>query len=256
MRQKNPTQNLIPVGVSHRHMHLTRKMMDVLFGSGSVLSVYRKLLQRGEFAAEQYVKMAGSNGEFPIVRIVGPLRDTLQVEISRTDAFHLGIHPPVGKFAHLPAGESVTITGPQGFMTISENIMVSRRHIHINPEAAQAIGIRDQDCVYVAPAHIKGDPTESRLCVLGNVLVRVKESFEKELHIDTDEANACGLSPGDFVYVVQSSLGYSEMPSARLITERDVRRAMLLKKKIRVQKGALVTPAARDLAKAHDVFIE
>jgi putative phosphotransacetylase len=256
-KEKKLSTNHIPVGVSNRHMHLTREAVEVLFGPGSELKVYRYLRQRGEFASEQYVEMTGPKGKFAFVRILGPLRDRIQIEVSRTDAFQLGIHPPVGKFSGLPEGESIAIKGPHGSLTITENIMISRRHIHINAEDAQAIGIKDQDSVYVAPVNIKGDPMESRLCVLGNVLVRVKDTFVKELHIDTDEANACGLIAGDFVFVVQSSLGfYSEMPSSRLVTERDVRRALLLKQKIRLLKGTLVTPAARELGNSHKIFIE
>lgn len=256
-KENSQSANHIPVGVSNRHMHLTREALDVLFGAETELKVYRYLRQRGEFASEQHVEMIGPKGKFSIVRILGPLRDRIQIEVSRTDAFHLGIHPPVGKFAGLPEGESVTLKGPHGSLTIAEDVMISRRHIHINAEDAQAIGIKDQDSVYVAPVNVKGDPLESRLCVLGNVLVRVKDTFIKELHIDTDEANACGLVAGDFVFVVQSSVGYySEMPTSRLITERDVRRALLQKQKIRLLKGTLVTPAARELGNSHKIFIE
>ncbi len=249
--------NQIPVGVSNRHMHLTRDYLDILFGPGSELAVHRPLRQKGEFASEQMVEMSGPKGKFPAVRILGPLRDRIQVEVSRSDAIHLGINPPVGKFAGLPQGQSLVLKGPKGSVTLTENIMISRRHLHINPEDAQALGIKDQDAIFVAPVGMQGDPAESRMAVLGNVLVRVKDSFIKELHIDTDEANATGLASGDMVYVVQSSLGYyAEMPSKSLITETDVRQAILRKQKIRLAKGMIVTPAARDLAKAHNIFTE
>jgi len=250
-----PTANLIPVGVSNRHMHLTQEALDTLFGPGSKLTVYRPLYQRGEFASEQFVEMIGPKGKFDAVRILGPLRDLIQVEVSRTDCFHLGIHPPVGRFDKLPEGESIILKGPAGALTLTENVMISRRHIHINPDEAAEIGIKDQDTVFVAPAQIKGDPAESRICIMGNVLVRVRDTFVKELHIDTDEANAAGLSHGDYVYIVQSSLGYyAEVEGKRLVTENDVRQAIMKKQKIRLSPGVIVTPAAQDLAKEHDVF--
>ncbi|MBD3385357.1 hypothetical protein GF407_10585 [candidate division KSB1 bacterium] len=237
-------------------MHLTREVMDKLFGSGSELRVYRDLLQRGEFASEQSVEMIGPKGKFASVRILGPLRARMQVEISRTDAYHLGINPPVGKFAALPEGEVITLKGPAGSVTLTENIMISRRHIHINPEQAAEIGVKDQDTVFVAPAEQgDGDSAESRIMIMGNVLIRVKDTFLAQLHIDTDEANAAGLKSGDSVFVVQSSLGlYTEMPSKRLITENDVRQAIARKQRIRIKSETIVTPAARDLGKDKNVF--
>ncbi len=232
--------------------------MDRLFGAGSELTVYRDLLQKGEFASEQSVEMIGPKGKFASVRVLGPLRTKMQVEISRTDAFHLGINPPVGKFAALPDGQSITLKGPAGSVTLDENVMISRRHIHINPEQAVEIGVKDQETVFVAPAkQTAGDPAESRIMIMGNVLIRVKDTFLAQLHIDTDEANAAGLKNGDLVFVVQSSLGlYTEMPSKRLITENDVRQAVAKKQKIRIHKETIVTPAARDLGKEKNVFVK
>ena len=248
---------LIPVGVSNRHMHVTREALDTLFGPGSEPTVYRNLYQHGEFASEQFVEMVGPKGTIPKVRILGPLRTQMQVEVSRTDAYLLGIHPPIGIFDNLPEGETIVLNGPKGSLTLTRDVMISRRHIHISPPEAEEIGIKNGDTVFVAPATIRGNPAESRICIMGNVLVRVKESFRMQLHIDTDEGNASGLVNGDQVYVVQSSLGrYDEMPSKKLITESDVRQAVLRKQKIRLKKGAIVTPAAADLGKEKNVFIQ
>jgi putative phosphotransacetylase len=248
--------NLIPVGVSNRHMHLTREALETLFGPGSDLSVYRPLRQRGEFASEQMVEMVGPAGSYSRVRILGALRDQIQIEVAPSDARVLGIDPPIGRFGPLPEGQSLELRGPKGVLKISENVMISRRHIHIAPDEAAEIGIRNGQSVFVAPLN-GGDPLQSRICVFGNVLVRVDETFVKEMHIDTDEANAAGLKSGDMIYVVQSSVGYyDEKPSSRLIVESDVRGAIMRRQKIRLNKGVIITPAARDLARAHDVFIE
>lgn len=248
---------LIPVGVSNRHMHLTREAMDALFGAGSKLTVFRNLYQRGEFASEQFVEMVGPKGTLPKVRVLGPLRTQMQVEVSRTDAYLLGIHPPIGIFANLPEGESLVLNGPKGSFALTRDVMISRRHIHISPTEAEEIGVKDGNVVFVAPATIRGNPAQSRMCIFGNVLIRVKESFRMQMHIDTDEGNATGLVTGDNVYVVQSSLGlYDEMPSKKLITENDVRGAILRKQKIRLKKGVIVTPAALDLGKEKKIFVE
>jgi len=249
-------QKLIPVGVSNRHLHVSREVLDQLFGI-SELTVYKSLYQKGEFASEQIVEMIGPAGKFSHVRILGALRNYVQVEVSGTDAYHLGIHPPVGKFAALPEGESVTIKGPKGSLVLTENVMIARRHIHINPADAAELGVKDKDTVFVAPAHEKGDKMESRLCIMGNVLIRVHEDFLLQMHIDMDEANAIGLKTGDQVFIVSNSIGFYEDPSApdkKLITESDVRQAILKKQKILIKKGMIITPAARDLGNAHHIF--
>lgn len=246
----------IPVGVSHRHMHLTREILDVLYGPGFELTVYRNLLQRGEFASEQFVKFAGPKRAFEKVRILGPLREKLQIEVSRTDAFTLDLNPPVGVFAKLPDGQTVTLTGPKGSITVDENVMISRRHIHISPQEAEHIGIRDQEAVFVAPVDESGEPAQSRVVIFGNVLVRVKDTFVLEMHIDTDEANASGLKSGDKVYVVQSSLRYNaNLNGRRLVTENDVRKAVMQGQRIKIEKGMIVTPAAQELGKYRGVFV-
>ena len=249
---------LIPVGVSNRHMHVTQEVLDTLFGPGSELTVFKKLYQTGEFASEQIVEMIGPRGKFSHVRILGKIRNKMQIEVSGTDAYHLGINPPVGKFAPLPEGQSLTIKGPKGSVVVTENVMISRRHIHMNSKDAEEFGVKDQDVVFVCPARQKGDKAESRICIMGNVLVRVNDNYLLQMHIDTDEGNAVGLKTGDHVFIIQSSLGYYEDPKApekKLITEGDVRQAILKKLKIHIKKGMIITPAARDLGNAHNIFV-
>lgn len=246
---------LIPVGVSNRHMHLTREAMDALFGPGSQLTVFRELYQTGEFASNQFVEMVGPKGRIPKVRILGPLRTRLQVEVSRTDAFHLGIDPPVGIFGPLPSGETIVLNGPAGSLTLTENVMISRRHIHISPKEAEELGVADGDTVFVCPATIRGNPAESRLCIMGNTLIRVNETFKLQMHIDTDEANAVGLVTGDKVFVVNVAEQSAPAREKRLISEEDVKQAIKSNQKIRLKPGQLVTPAARDLGREKGVFV-
>ena len=246
---------LIPVGVSNRHMHLTQEALDILFGPGSKLTIFRDLYQHGEFASEQIVEMIGPKGVIPKVRVLGPLRTQLQVEVSRTDAIHLGINPPVGIFGPLPNGETIILNGPYGPLTLTRDVMISRRHIHLNSKEAEELGFKDGDTVFVAPATIKGNPAESRMCILGNTLMRVKDTFRIQMHIDTDEANAAGLVTGDKVFVVPNNFAAPAQSSKKLITESDVKEAFAKKQKIRVVPGMIVTPAARDLGKEKGVLI-
>ena len=245
---------LIPVGVSNRHMHLTQEALDTLFGPGSKLTIFRDLYQHGEFASEQFVEVVGPKGVIPRVRILGQLRTLNQVEISRTDAFHLGINPPVGIFGKLPKGESVGLNGPAGSITLTENVMLSRRHIHLNSKEAEEIGVKDGDNVFVAPATIKGNPAESRMTIMGNTLIRVNDAFRLQIHIDTDEANATGLVTGDTVFVVNNMATSSQPSNKKLITEGDVKEAVRKNQKIRIAPGTIVTPAARDLGREKGIF--
>jgi putative phosphotransacetylase len=245
---------LIPVGVSNRHMHLTREATDTLFGPGSELTVFRDLYQTGEFASQQFVEMVGPRGRIPKVRILGPLRIKLQIEISRTDAFHLGNNPPVGIFGKLPPGETVVLNGPAGSLSLTGNIMISRRHIHCNSEEAEKIGVKDGDAVFVVPATIRGNPAESRMTIMGNTLIRVNDTYRLQMHVDTDEANAAGMVTGDMVFVINNINTPSQSTNKKLITEEDVKIAVLQKQKIRILPGMIVTPAARDLGKEKNIF--
>jgi propanediol utilization protein len=248
---------LIPVGVSNRHAHLCREHLDQLFGKGFELTKERDLYQCGQFAAEQTVTISGPKGAIERVRILGPLRKRTQVEVSRTDAYHLGLDCPVGDSGPLPPGQAAVLIGPQGSVTLHQDVVVARRHIHVNPKIAAALGVRHGDTVFVAPVEPKGaDPAQLRTVIFGNVLIRVDETFRLQMHIDVDEANAAGLKTGDMVYIVKSSLRYNfNLDGRRVITENDVRQAILRGQKIRLEPGMIVTPAARDLGKQHEVFV-
>lgn len=247
---------LIPVGVSNRHVHLCREHLDALFGKGFELTKERELYQCGQFAAEQTVTISGPKGAIEGVRILGPLRNRTQVEVSRTDAYRLGLDCPVGESGPLPPGQAAALIGPQGSVTLHQDVVVARRHIHIDPKTAATLGVGHGDTVFVAPVAQKGvDPAQLRTIIFGNVLIRVDETFRLQMHIDLDEANAAGLKTGDMVYIVQSSLRYNfHLNGRRVITENDVRQAILRGQKIRIEPGVIVTPAARDLGRQHGVF--
>jgi len=179
----------IPIGISSRHVHLSEKDIEILFGQGYRLTP-RKELQPGQFAAEETVTMVGPKGIIKKVRILGPVRSITQVEISRTDAFVLGINPPLRDSGVLQGSASLVLVGPAGCLKLNEGVICAARHIHFHTSDAQKLGIRDGDRVKV---RIDGE----RGLVFENVLARVSDQFRLEMHIDTDEANAAGVKNGD-----------------------------------------------------------
>ena len=181
----------VPIAISGRHAHLDRAAMDVLFGEGSELTVYKNLSQPGQFAARETVTLVGPRGEIERVRILGPLRSASQVEISRTDEFKLGVDAPVRASGKVQGSAPITLRGPAGTLHLEEGLICAWRHIHMTPADAEAYGVENGDQVEVA---ITGG---DRDLTFGDVLVRVKNSYVLEMHIDTDEANAAELSPGN-----------------------------------------------------------
>ncbi len=187
----------IPIAISARHVHLDRETMDKLFGANSQLEVYKAISQPGQFASRQTVTLVGPNGRIDGVRVLGPLRSHNQIEVSRTDEFHLGVDAPIRRSGQVQDSAPITLIGPRGTTHLREGLICARRHIHMTSADAEAYGVKAGDDVEV---EINSGP---RKLTLGNVLVRVKESYKLEMHIDTDEANAAELSrnaTGDLVY--------------------------------------------------------
>lgn len=186
----------IVVGVSNRHLHLTRQDFEALFGSNRQLTKVKDLLQPGEFASAETVNIIGPKGTIKNVRILGPFRENTQIEISKTDGFLLGVKTPVresGKIAETPG---IVIEGPNGKISKEKGLIVAQRHVHMDPEYAKLHGVKNGEMVSVKT---EGD----RGLVFDNVLARVSENFRPEMHIDTDEANASDLKSGDYVGLVK-----------------------------------------------------
>lgn len=187
---------MIPVGVSARHVHVSKEDLTTLFGEGSELTVYRPLSQPSQFAANERVNLVGPRGRIDGVRILGPTRSRTQVEISLTDAVRLGVKPPVRDSGDIDQSASLTIEGPKGTVTIEQGTILAQRHIHLTPDDAEALGVIDKQLVSVRVPGNRG-------LVFDNVLCRVNPNFSKEMHIDTDEANAALLSTGSQVELVK-----------------------------------------------------
>ena len=186
----------IKVGISARHVHLSREDLDTLFGKGFELTKKKTLMGR-EFASDQQVTLVGpSLRAIENVRVLGPVRKNTQVEISRTDTFVLKVSPPVRPSGDIKGSERLVLVGPKGSVYLNEGVIIANRHIHLTPEYAQKNGINDGDYVDVLVGSIK--PTK-----FFDVQVRVRDDFNVEMHIDTDDANACGLKNGDVVKIIK-----------------------------------------------------
>jgi len=246
----------IPTGVSNRHFHMAQADLEILFGAGYQLTKLRDISQKGQFAANETLTAVGPKGKIEKIRIVGPTRGKTQLEISRSDAVLLGIDPPVRYSGDLANSASARLIGPKGELHLREGVIVAQRHIHLSPADAKNFGVKDRDRVVVAPvAKMLRTNSEDRTVIFDNVLIRIHESFVLDFHLDLDEANAAGLKTGDQIRILGFSNNPAAEPPVRLITENDVRRAILEKRRIKVPPGAKITPAAAELAKAHKVFV-
>ena len=177
----------VMVETSARHIHVTQEVLETLFGKGAQLTKKKDLSQPGQFACEEKVKVIGPKGDFTM-SILGPVRKDNQVEISLTEARKLGIAPPVRESGDLAGTPGCKLVGPAGEIEIDHGVIAAKRHIHLTPETAAERGLKDKQIVSVAVG------AEGRKLVFGDVVVRVSTKFFPAMHIDTDEANACGIS--------------------------------------------------------------
>lgn len=187
----------IPVGVSNRHIHLTKEHVEQLFGSGYELTPLKDLSQPGQYACKEQLTIVGPSLK-PIekVRVLGPVRSASQVEISRTDSYTLKVAPPVRESGKLSGSAPITIIGPKGIVTLKEGCIIANRHIHMSLEDGEKYGIKDNDYVTV-------DATGERRTRFYDVQVRVNKNFRLEMHLDTDDANAAALKNGSKVKIVK-----------------------------------------------------
>jgi acetate kinase len=180
----------IPIAVSARHCHLTAETFAALFGRDATPTIERGLSQPGQYACAERVNLVGPRDRIDGVRLLGPLRAVNQVEISRTDEFRLGVDAPVRNSGNVHGSAPITLEGPAGSVQLAEGLICARRHIHMTPDDARAFAVTDGDDVTVAVVGGERD------LVFGDVLIRVKDSYALEMHIDTDEANAAELGSG------------------------------------------------------------
>ncbi len=182
------------IEVSAHHIHLSQEHVEALFGKGHQLTWHSDLSQPGQFACKEQVNVVGPKGKIERLRVLGPPRKETQLEISMTEQFKLGIHPPIRESGDLNGTPGCTLEGSVGNVTIDKGVICALRHIHMAPEDALRYGVRDKSTVRV---RVKGN----RELVFGDVLVRVSPSYKLAMHIDTDEANAADMKTGDLVFI-------------------------------------------------------
>ena len=178
----------VELEASGRHVHVTKEQAQILFGHP--LTPKRPLSQPGQYLANERVTVVGPKGEFSNVAVLGPERKEGQVEISLTDGRTLGLTPPVKLSGDIDGSPGATLMGPKGRVTLDKGVIVAKRHIHMTPDDAARFGVKDKQTVRL-------QTYTDRPLIFDDVVVRVSDSFATFVHLDYDEANACGFRAGD-----------------------------------------------------------
>ena len=183
----------VPLEASGRHVHITGEQAQMLFGHP--LTPKRPLSQPGQFLANERVTVVGPKGKFENVAVLGPERKAAQVEVSLTDARSLGIQAPVRMSGDVTGTSGATLIGSAGRITIDRGVLAAQRHIHLTPEDGKRFGVRDKQIVKV-------QTYTNRPVIFEDVVVRISPDFQAAVHLDYDEANACGFADGDLGRII------------------------------------------------------
>lgn len=185
----------VTLGVSNRHVHLNKEDLEILFGKDYQLKEKCKLGQPGQFSSTDVVSIRTSKAQIDNVRVIGPTRDYTQVEISRTDAYKLGINPPISSSGDLLEAAPIIIIGPNAVLEKEHACIQANRHIHITEEQKKEFGLANCEKIQLKVEGIKGG-------ILDNVYLKVAENSLPELHLDTDDSNAFMLKTGDELEII------------------------------------------------------
>ena len=192
----NKGGNEIPVGISNRHIHLSQADLDALFGAGYELTKMKDLSQPGQYACKETVTVVGPKGAIEKVRILGPVRKATQIEVIAGDSFKLGVAGDVRMSGDLAGTRGVTLVGPKGSVQTKEGLIVAQRHIHMTLADAARLGVKDGDIVDIKVTGNRGG-------IFSNVEIRANDSSALECHLDTEEANAMGLTSKSTITIVK-----------------------------------------------------
>lgn len=203
----------VPAEASGRHVHLSPEDVEKLFGPGHTLTPKRPLSQPNQFLAEERVTLIGPNGTFKNVAVLGPPRGHTQVEVSASDARTLGLQPPVALSGDLSQAGDMLIASKDAFLMAEQSLIIARNHIHMSPEEALAAGVADGDLVDVRMC-------TDRPVTFNDVVIRSGPAHKLALHIDFDEANACGFQKGCKALIIgKKCCGSTPIPEPRLPQE-------------------------------------
>lgn len=186
----------IKVEASGRHIHLSQVHIDILFGPGYTLNKLKDLSQPGQYASKERVTITGPKGSIANVIVLGPPRPQTQVEVSLTDTLALGIKAPIKESGSIENTPGIKISTDRGSIEIDRGVIVAKRHIHITPEDAEKFGVTDKQIVKV-------EVLGQRPLIFDDTVIRVSEKFKTYMHIDYDEANACGFTKGTLCRIVK-----------------------------------------------------
>ncbi|HDS08912.1 MAG TPA: phosphate propanoyltransferase [Firmicutes bacterium] len=189
-------KRLIPAEISARHVHISENALRILFGDAYFLKKLKALSQPDQFAAEETVRLVGPKRVIENVRVLGPCRSETQVEISKTDAYHLGIPPVIRLSGDLSGTPGILIYGPKGFIHLEQGVIVALRHLHIEDSLAESWGLHND-------ARIRVRVTGLRPLLLEDIIVRRGPGHKLALHLDTDEGNAADINTGDLLELIQ-----------------------------------------------------
>ena len=185
------------VETSARHVHVTQKDLETLFGAGYQLTPKKNLSQPGQFACEERVDVVGPKKTLARVSILGPVRPESQVELSLTDARSIGVDAPIRESGDLAGSGACKLVGPAGEVELAQGVIAAKRHIHMTPEDAKEYGVEDKQIVSVKVN------TQGRALTFGDVVVRVSPKYALAMHIDTDESNAACAAPGTMGEIIK-----------------------------------------------------
>lgn len=188
-RIQNELDSSFEVEASGRHVHLSRKELDALFGTGYELTKAKDLSQPGQYASKERLTVVGPKGAFHNVVILGPVRKESQVEVSLTDCLQLGVRAPIRESGDIEGTPGIVLVNGDKSVSLDKGLIVAKRHVHMTPEDAEKIGVKNHDIVKVK---VEG----ARPLIFDDVVIRVSPKFATYMHIDYDEANACGFSKG------------------------------------------------------------
>lgn len=252
----------VPVNASNRHIHLSRKDIDDLFSPGYELTKLRDLVQPGQYACKEQVMMQTDAGQL-LLRVVGPIRDDTQIEISVSEAISLKLEPMLRLSGNIEGTPGCFLINGSKRTRLEKGVIVAARHMHMSLLEAQAYGLENGDVVSL---HVKG-PREA---IFPQVIVRSGMGHVLEAHIDREEANACGLADGQLCQIIKSkevapssivtpaiklSSTIVREPNGRgLLSEEDVRSVISKgQTSIRFDKNTIITPLAWDTARENNV---
>lgn len=194
-------KNEVEVEASGRHVHLSREAVDALFGEGYQLTKVKDLSQPGQFACKERITIVGPNGALQNVVILGPERPASQVEVSLTDSRILGVKVPIRESGQIEETPGIVLVNGDRAVALTKGLIIAKRHVHMTPEDAIALGVKNGEIVQVAVQ-------SERSLIFDDVVLRVSPKFATYMHIDYDEANACNWSKGMKGKILKKREGY------------------------------------------------